>query len=91
VQRLQRARDAREEGDAGPRVREGVHGGCERVEGEAPVGEGCEVAEVGSCLDARPVRAVPGGDEDEGGEGIEGLERRDGGASQWPWPVAVDR
>lgn len=45
VQRLQRAREVREEGGAVARVGEGVEGGEEEVECQAPVGEDCEVGE----------------------------------------------
>lgn len=42
---LERPGEAIEEGTAGPRVGEGVQGGEEEVETEAPVGDGGEVAE----------------------------------------------
>lgn len=78
VQRLERAREPVEQGDARARVGEGV--GCrgQVVEAEAPEGEAGEVAEL--VLRCRAVfvvvDALPDQDEDERGEDVERLPRR---------------
>lgn len=76
VQRLEGPGEAVEQGAGGEGVGEGVDGGDEEVEGEAPVGEDGEEGEGVGGGGAGPVGGVgapPGEGEEEGDEGVDAL------------------
>jgi hypothetical protein len=76
VEGLEGPREAVEERAAGGSVGEGVDGGDEEVEGDAPVCEYGEVAELGAGGGAAAeglVGAVPAEDEDFDDESVETL------------------
>lgn len=76
---LQRPRPAPEPRLARPRVRKGVQGREEEVEGQAPVGQVREVGEGLARGDGEAVGVVPGEDGRDGGEGVEGEEEAERG------------
>jgi len=74
VESLERAREAVEEGSGRQRVGEGVEGGDDEVEGEAPVGENGEVGEFVADGGAAGVACAGLADDEEAGdEDVEAL------------------
>lgn len=72
-----------EDGAAGPRIAGCMDRGNEEIEAQAPVGQPGEVAEGLADGDRVIVGAVPGPDDDDGGEDVEGDEGAENREESW--------
>lgn len=84
---MQQAKDTRaaveQDGAARPRIAGCVEGRDEEVEGQAPVGQPGEVAEGLADGAGVIVGAVPGPDDDDGGEDVEGDQGAESREEGW--------